>query len=786
MCFIAAIILAFNVITFAGDVNLALGKPYTLSQKPNGEDAGDQTDLTDGVNFRSASMMWEAKGSVGWYRVKVPVHITVDLGRDEPIRGVSFSTGGGSGGVGYPSSVVLSVSTDDRTYHYVGDLLEMTKDAIPEYGRTTAHRIIADPLKTHGRYVRFSAVSSTMFLFCDEVEVYRGDEAWLQQPLDGKGVSDKLVMDPLRLTQIGVNRRVKDDWAMVRNAVENGARGNVRTELLQKLDGLWERIVKADGPQSLAGFRAVIPVSSLDASIFAVRGELLAANGAKPLTLWHGEPYQLLELLQPIDTQLMSSLKVRMLGNDRRAEVFNLTNATTEAQTVPFTIDGMPNGTVHVYQVEYVDTRENLAVADALMPLQGERGQYTTIVPAGMTRQIWLSFDSTTAAAGRYQGWIHLPSLDQQVPLMLDIASVSLPKQSALDVTMWDSVFNKGYAITPENQAAVKVDLINHCINGVWGTRDTIPLPTRRDFDDAGNLIGTLNYDKWDDFVKYWPEARYYFTFAAYTDLSDLFAEMKLGTPQCDHALAQWAADWARHNRQLGLKTGQAAICFIDEPRTAAGYHASYQFIKPFSTGTDEILTMTNPLNIDNSERLQEARPLLEAADIIVPLRTGYESADKMVQTAYRQLQRQGKRLWFYSCSGPTRQYDPAYYRMQPWHCFAADATGQGFWSYDDTGGADSWNPYTAVGQTAYSPGYISADSVHTSKHWEAMREGVCDYGYLVLLAARDGNAAARNAAQSTISELIKTYGNYYFIDWKDSTAIAEESRLTILDRLAR
>lgn len=782
---ITAIALFIPAVAVATEANLALNKPYTLSPRPTPADDGDQTDLTDGRNFRSSSRMWDQKGCVGWYRIKVPAEITVDLGRDEPIRGASFSTSGGSGAVGYPISIALSVSTDGKAFHYAGDLVEMASDATPQYGRTTAHLIQADGMRTHGRFVRFSAVSSTMFLFCDEIEVFRGDDEWLRQPpLDGEVLSESQVIDPLRLTRIGVNRRQKADWAMVRQAVEKDAQANVKDQLLKELDELRKQFNQAGFPRALDGFRAVVPISKLDEQIFAIRGKLLAAGGSKPMSVWHSEPYQLLELLQPIGKVPMPAIWIKMLGNERRAQVFNLTNATAEEQAVPFAIEGMPEGAVHVFQVEYVDTRENRPVATALTPLQAEGGQYTSMVPAGMTRQIWLSFDSTKVPSGQYQGRIHLPTINQQIPLSLEIAAVRLPDQPAMDAMMWDDIFNKGSGITAENQAAAKADLLAHRLNGVWSTRDSTPLPDRKDFDDDGNLIGKINYDKWDAFVKYWPEAHYYFTFAVYLEDADSFAGMKLGTPSCNRALAQWAADWARHNRQLGLKPAQAAICFIDEPRSEVGYTTTYHFIKPFRDGTDEILTMTDPVGIDNAQRLEQARPMLEAVDIIQPTRTGYESADKTVHAAFMQLQMKGKRLWFYSCSGPTRHFDPSYYRMQPWHCFAAGATGQGFWSYNDTGGADSWNPYTPVGQTSYTPVYLSPDNVHSSKHWEALREGIEDYGYLTLLTARQNTDMARKTAQSTVAELAKTYGGYYFAGWNNPSTLAEASRLKVLDQL--
>ncbi len=783
-----ATVLSFTAAARAAEVNIAQGKSYTLSKKPNYAlctDAGDKTDLTDGKNFRSEDkQMWVQKGCVGWTGARQPVAITVDLGQDQPIAGVSFSTAAGGGGVGFPSSIAVSVSTDGKTFHTVGDLIGMEESALPTYGRGAAHLLKTTRLQTHGRYVRFSAIAATVFLFCDEVEVYRGKDEWLKQPLDGPVLSDAQLTDPLRLTQLGVQRRLKADWAMVRSAVEKEAPAQAKGGLLKELDALKEPMLQSPYPQRLEGFRAMVPVNDWDARILAVRGKLLVANGAKPLTLWHSAPYQLLELLQPIPAESMPALEVKMLGNEHRAEAFNLTNASAEAREVSFTIDGLPDGAVQVFQVETVDTRENRPVATALTPLQARSGQYTTTVPAGMTRQVWLSFDSKSVPAGQYSGQIHLPALDRSIPLKLSVASVRLADDTPLATAMWDYISTNMYGITEQNKAAARADMIAHDVNVVWSSRASTPLPEAKDFDADGNLKGKINYDKWDAFVKFWPGARYYMTFAAYPTTANTFAGMKLGTPKCDRALAQWAADWARHNRELGLKPKQAAICFIDEPGNEAAYTASFHFIKPFGDGTEDILTFSDP-GIHNVKQLEQARPLLEAVDIIEPTRAHYDLAGKKVQEAYRQLQAQGKQLWFYMCTGPTRQFDPAYFRLQPWHCFAAGATGSGFWAYGDNGKADSWNPYTAVGATSYTPVYLGPDSVASSKHWEALREGIEDYAYLSLLAQK--GADARQLARSTLEQVVKLHGIYYSASaWGNPSLQAEAARLKVLSQLAQ
>ena len=103
----------------AGEVapgeNLARGKPYTLAPRPDYRhctDPGDRTQLTDGVY--TEGYFWTQETTVGW-RNAHPARINVDLGRRQPIRGVSRALRSGSqrrssGDVARPSA-----SIDSRT-----------------------------------------------------------------------------------------------------------------------------------------------------------------------------------------------------------------------------------------------------------------------------------------------------------------------------------------------------------------------------------------------------------------------------------------------------------------------------------------------------------------------------------------------------------------------------------------------------------------------------------------------------------------------------------------------
>ena len=51
-------------------------------------------------------------------------------------------------------------------------------------------RLATSRLKTHGRYVRLLVIPTGPYLFCDEIEVFRGDPAFLQLTTAGEPVVD--------------------------------------------------------------------------------------------------------------------------------------------------------------------------------------------------------------------------------------------------------------------------------------------------------------------------------------------------------------------------------------------------------------------------------------------------------------------------------------------------------------------------------------------------------------------------------------------------------------------
>ena len=162
--------------------NIALGKSVTFSIPPNYalcSDPEDDKQITDGLrssqgdlkNIDNTTSIWVQKGTVGWTGA-YPI-ITIDLGKVQPISGVSYSTAAGRAGVSWPSSVYISVSDDSKEWHHLGDLTALSEQK-PPAADYAAFQYATHALHTKGRYVAIS-IASSQYTFVDEIEVYRGE-----------------------------------------------------------------------------------------------------------------------------------------------------------------------------------------------------------------------------------------------------------------------------------------------------------------------------------------------------------------------------------------------------------------------------------------------------------------------------------------------------------------------------------------------------------------------------------------------------------------------------------
>jgi hypothetical protein len=764
--------------------NIALGKTVTFGSNPNyalSTDPEDRLQLTDGKRstegeqreIQNTRSIWVQKGTVGWSNT-FPT-ITIDLGSEQAISGVSYSTAAGRAGVLWPRAIYVAVSNDNKTFHAVGDLVELSRKngQPPEDGYST-HTYTTHDLKTHGRYVALAIVSSP-YTFVDEVEVYAGNPAWLQTPLSGATFTSITNYLDQSIAATSLRNRLQNDADAVREAIQNSKVPAPRkNELNTRLNAQIAKI--GDMSAVPENFKAIVPLNDTHRGILAVHGDLLAAQNVKPLTVWKQHRFAYLPLIEKPGTQAKTQLDFSMLGNQVRSDSLLLTNAGSTPQTVQLKIANPPRGAqdgwLKMDSVEWTDTKEGNVVPDVLTPLEMRNGSATVSIPAGLTRKIWLTVDSSKLPAGETGSTLEISGAgaSERVPMNFDISPIAM-QTPRISLGMWDYTDRNAYGLSAENQKAAIALMRSHFVDTPWATSAVLPRPKADDFDANNNLKNEMDFSGLDDWIALWPGARRYFVFASVGESA--LGGAKRGTPEFAPRVGSWAKALSSHMTQLGLKPQQLGILLVDEPHSDEQDEIIAEWAKAINAAAPELTLFQDPTwDRPDQAKVQEA---ITEIDVICPNLPIYYRGGAPVKDYFADLKKQGKELWFYQCSGPVRPYDPQlYYRYQPWHTFAIGGTGQGFWAFGDTGKAiSSWNEYSAGG-TSYAPAFLSENEVRNSIHWDAVREGMQDYEELAMLqdAINDSkNAALKAQAQqvldSAVQAITATYVPENQFSWK-------------------
>jgi hypothetical protein len=697
------------------------------------------------------------------------------------------------------------VSTDGKIFYLAGNLVEKTEGNVPKFDSEGERNFIyrSGNIKTHGRYIRFYPyVGSSPFVFIDELEVYEGEKELLAMPYKGSQFTGDDIPQEIIFNDC-IKVRFGNDIQSVREKLEKVViAGDIREKIALELDELSRQVAQIEINIDPKTFRAILPLNSFHQKIFALHGKILEAEGYKALTFWHRYRYSPLSLLEkPIGA--IQSLEVKMMQDEYRAEVFNITNATDTPAKIRFAFKNLPN-CVEVRQVEYVDTAEFRIDATALTVVPFENGEYETTVYGGMTRQIWLTFHPGNKIYGSYQGGIVITSdkIKETIPVNLHVSQYQLPDKIDLKVGVWDYAVNLINGITPANQSAVIRDLKEHRVNVAIGHRKQAAMPDADGIDANGHLIKPLDFTPFDKWIEMWNGAEHYQMFLAIRPEST-FAGLKPGTAAFNTAVQEWAVSWDKHLELVNIKPKVVQFHFFDEPRKQDDYSVLRKWLEPFKAGSKMVEIFNDPVCLDESDNMKSAPEALSYCDTICPMTRQYSNYNEEIIGFFDKQVKDGKHLWLYSCDGPSRVYDPAYFRFQPWYCFKYGAVGSMIWVYSDY--PNNWNEYSVIGGLSYSMVYLDQNSTTSTKHWEAFREGIEDYAYLCILKEKlkqaspeqlkkvssmavnfiDVNMIVQNIVHEVVKENYYKKGKENFMWQQESPCkIADANRYIILDIL--
>ncbi|MFH2069345.1 MAG: hypothetical protein ABII89_07810 [Candidatus Omnitrophota bacterium] len=742
--------------------NIAFGKTYTLKPAPNYgycTEPGDVTQLTDG-QYAPEGMFWTQKQTVGWSGIFCSV-ITINLGSVQPIRGASFSTAAGTSDVTWPAKIFVWVSADGKEYHSLGNLVSLSavNGKPPLSGR---HRYWTDQMKGYGRYVQFLAVSNGPYLFCDEIEVYRGDDAWLEMPLPEPVSTDpeKYISEPAARTMEGVTERLTNDLVAVQDEIEQAnIPADIKARYQQELEEAAQNIPLLPAVD-VAAFKAILPFNDLHRRIFAVRGAALKTAGLPPLVAWTANPWDNLRLMQLPSARIKPALAIAAMQNEKRPGALNLTNATGEPMTISFRLEGLPDSPLpeylRIFSVEWTDTKELKPVATAILPAPVTAAGYNVSIPAGMTRQVWLEFKPETLNPGQYTGMLRAVSDGKttlSIPVSLKVFRETFPEKPSLRSGGWDYTNEDAvWDVTPQNVFPIIKHLQENYVNCPWATGNAMPFGP---FNTSGAMTGTPSTENFDRWLSRWPGADQYMVYLAVTDKT---ITIPTGTAAFDRAIREWITFWAEHAKSKGIKPEQIVLLLVDEPHTEAQIPFIMAWANPIKAARTGIKLFTDPLweglfgNLD-----QAPSDLWNVHDIICLNRMKVDAPAGGVQylNFAKRMVSEGREIYLYACDPNGKNADPySYFRMQAWAAFRVGGNGSMFWSFTDTGGTD-WNPYFQKPFT-FSPLFMGVDSVTPCKQMESITEGIKDYEYLSLLKQRIAETENTNSSHPALSRAMK------------------------------
>ncbi|MDD5697983.1 MAG: DUF4091 domain-containing protein [Victivallaceae bacterium] len=352
--------------------------------------------------------------------------------------------------------------------------------------------------------------------------------------------------------------------------------------------------------------------------------------------------------------------------------------------------------------------------------------------------------------------------------------------------------------MTEKNVALAAADMDAHLVNTVYGHRAAACWPQAEDFDQPGNLVKPLRTKSFDQWIALHGKKKNYFFYLEQNLYS--FAGEAVGTKRFERMVSQWITKLVNYANRKGIATAQIGIHLIDEPHSRKQFQTNTVWGNIIKSAVPEVNLFTPGNNGTFKNREAALKNMLEVYDIVCPLLPELGNKIEEIKKYIVRDSKTEKKLWLYSCLGPSRILDPYYYhRLQAWYCWKLSASGMAYWTYWNyyysNSQASAWNELLAE-NTSYGMVYTTDRSLVSSKHWEAVLEGVEDYEYLAILqntvkklkAKGERSAVINNAEkllQSLPGQVAGTYERadiYWAVD-KNRTR-ADRGRIEILKKL--
>ena len=704
--FLILIFIVFPVLSTAQ--NLALHKSYTLSVSPNyphTAPASDKTSLTDGIYTKG--YFWGQATTVGWEHV--PVIITIDLENPQPISAVTFNTVRRQDQfVNFPKNIFVFASNDNNHFQYVGDAAEDTGNVRGPY---LVKKIALTNIRAIGRYVRLSVIPNGTFLFCDEIEVMKGNATVLSRPLISKD-SLKLIEDSVKNVAF-LKQNLKKSIGRLQNITGNKA-GNTSLRLTRMHDELEKQDIS-------------------EADLNNLKNEVGLIN-AKCSTRFTRSSF-LLESYNPWDTldqmyypgNATSSLKYNFNIPVNFVEYgsFVLMNKSTSAKTFSLNLDNKGSSSqIELFNALFVPSINGEEIPDPLIKVTGN-----IEIAAGYTNLLLFRITGKEPGSSNITLLIQSNGEKKRINIKANVFDLHCDQTDQMvNANVW-AYFTSPMIKDRKNDAMS--DLLDHHVNTIVIPPAVIPNLESKDYSTLNNYLSNIR------------------------GVENILLFMNYGQPLIRNGykngtflssgwkekFKNWFNSITGDIKANGLNNSQILLYPYDEisGNNVVDFKNLILWAKSAIPGIKFYATLADQAAVN------ALLPLLDVAQI----HPNFSGINRLPSHKCQ--------IWIYSGSAPSRELSPySFYRLMSWQAFENDYQGIGFWNYADEGIGKNLNLVSdplIYPSNSYSVIYDGPDQQTIStRRWEAFRLGIEDYSILQLYANKVGEEKAKALAKEVLN----------------------------------
>ncbi|MFD0763866.1 hypothetical protein ACFQZI_03330 [Mucilaginibacter lutimaris] len=416
--------------------NLALNKTYTVSKNSNyslTSPDNNHTLLTDG-NYTNG-FFWKSNTTAGW-EFTLRIYITIPLGDVSNIGKITFNTARGkSAGVEYPSHIFAFTSTDNINYQYQGDIAADPNNTSGDYA---VRKFVLDNINAKAAYVKLAIVPNGSYVFCDEIEVIKGNKSNNANSKNVLATDIDRNVDVMVSTLSHINKlqtvangnadrsgSVDEQLKQAQNKWAANQRNAFKNDIVVSKINPWDRVAVPYKPNNTTNYKYTIATT--------VNGKQYGAF---------------------VITNLANSKRVVKLA------------ATSSSAAVSSTA---------LYSVPYVMTGKNYdEIADPLINVKD-----TISLSPGESRVMFFKITGKAAGSALTNIKISSQAFALTLPVNVSVAGVVTPKKPLLNAVNWAYL---NFPMLTDRREEAAADLISHDINTIVIPPNALPYVVNSDF----------------------------------------------------------------------------------------------------------------------------------------------------------------------------------------------------------------------------------------------------------------------------------------------------------------